>query len=429
LRWTNILIGRRGGTQPGDQGNREGLLSYLRDAVRDNLPYDRLAFELLTATGAAHAGQADFNGATNFLLSTWGDRHILATARSCRVFLGQQLRCVQCHDHHANDWQQERFWQLNAMFRQMRIEGSGEEIRLVNGDFRGESNGSGDGEIYYELPNGELKVAYPGFPDATSMSPRGGIVNADRRLALAEWLVRQDDLAAAFVNRMWGHFFGYGFVNPVDNMGPHNPPSHPELLDFLARQFAAHKYDTKRFLAWITLSEPFGLSSKTVDGHLADNPATGAPAFSRYYTRQLQPEEVYQSLLVMANTRFTSWADLVRDRQAFLGQVSERLKTDDGAERNSFDGGIGQSLLMMNGSLVHRALRRDPPSLLSRVIDADMPEEDKVEHLFLAAVSRKPTPRESQLAARMLEHADDIAVVLQDIWWALLNSNEFILDH
>ncbi len=311
----------------------------------------------------------------------------------------------------------------------MHVEGSGELTRLVNRDFTGESRGSGDGEIYFELPNGELKVAYPGFPDATAVSPGGRIADVDRRQALANWMVRQDDLAAAFVNRMWGHFFGFGFVNPVDDMGPHNPPSHPELLDFLAAQFAAHDYDMKRFFKWITLSEPFGLSSKMAGGNLEDTPNTGMPLFSRYYTRQLQPEEVYQSLLVVANTKFKSWTELAQDRQTWLGQVIRRMETDDGAERTSFDGGIGQSLIMMNGSLVRRAMREDEASLLSMVINADMSSQDKIEHLFLAAVSRKPTRRESQLARRMLEKRSHEPSVLQDIWWALLNSNEFILDH
>ena len=432
--WTNVLIGRRGGTDSSDPASRAGLEDFLRAAIREDQPYDATARELIAATGGGQPGAEDYNGAANFLLaSLTDDKAVLATDRTFRVFHGVQVRCIQCHAHPMNDhWSQQQYWELNSFFRQARVERSGGAARLVNRDFAGE--GAGDlqqAEIYFEMLNGLTVAAYPAFPGAAPLSASGRVSDFDRRAALATLITRDRQLSLAVVNRLWSHFHGFGFTRPIDDMGPHNAPSHPELLNHLADQFEAGGYRLRSLTRWIALSDSFSRSSQMSQTAAADSPESGGrPLFSRYYTRQLQPEAVYDSLLMVAQ------ADAPRDtvvqaRRDWLGQFAQPMGTDDGEEMSTFRGDVRQSIIIMNGPLMRRATSsQNPGSLLHRVVNSRLEVEDKIDHLFEAALARKPTRRErsavKQLQSRL---PGDEAQLLESIWWALLNSNEFILDH
>jgi hypothetical protein len=432
--WSNTLIGRSAAMEKDGLASAEGLQKYLRDAIQANKPYDKIVQELIAATGSGQPGAADFNGAANFLLASQNEDATLATARTSRIFLGQQLQCAQCHDHPFNDGrQQHQFWAMNAFFRQMAVEKNGNAARLVNRDFRGESGDVEEADVFFEQRNGQMKVAYPAFVDGTEI-PRSGLVSeVDRRAELARMIAASDDLSRAMINRTWAHFLGYGFTRPIDDMGAHNAPSHPEVLERLAKEFKAHGYNTKSLLRWVALSEPFGLSSKIQSNNLADAPQMGtAPLFSHYYTRQMQAEELYDSLIAASQIAKAggSQADQDKARLAWLGQFSQSLKTDEGDEEHSFNGTIPQSLMMLNGQLMQDAISSEHSALLKRVADSKMQPLEKIEHLFLAAVARKPVERELKVARQLIAtHDGDVNAALSDVWWALLNSNEFILDH
>ncbi|MEQ8785932.1 MAG: DUF1549 domain-containing protein [Pirellulaceae bacterium] len=428
FQFTNQLIGRSGGMKPGDIVQREELEDYLREAVHDDKPYDELAYELITATGSNRPDDENYNPAVNFLIANQGPRATLATARTSQVFLGKKLQCAQCHHHHSADWAQNKFWEMNAFFRQMQVETNKGAARIVNRDFEGET-GEGEADVYYEQINGEVRVAYPAFgPEPVSRS--GRLADANLREELAHRITATEDLARTQVNRLWAHFFGYGFTQPVDDMGPHNQPIHPQVLARLSREFAAHDYDLKEVVRWIALSQPFALSSKVQAENTADAPEYGdPPLFARYYTRQMQPEQVYQSLLVAAGAKPGGEAgDQEEARLAWLGQFTRSMGTDEGDETSSFDGAVGQSLVLMNGPLTRRVISKEDGGMLARLSESGLSPQDKVEHLFLAAVARRPNARELRLAESLLESHEQIEA-LQTIWWALLNSNEFILDH
>jgi len=438
LVWTNVLIGR---SNRDGMASRQGLVAYLRDALRSNRPYDQMARELITATGSATPGSDDFNGAVNFILANDNERRTLITAKTAQVFLGTHLQCVQCHNHPTNDMQQESFWQANSFFRQIGVErdaGSG-RVRVIDRDFPGEGrNDPGEALVYFERPNGQLKAAYPVLLDGTAAPHSGNVSEFNRRAAFAENVVQSSQFARVMVNRLWSHFLGQGFTRPIDDIGPHNPPSHPELIDRLAAEFKAHHYDARELIRWITLSEPFGLSSRITAGNERDAPELGdAPLFSRYYSRQMQVEEVVQSLELLASSatgdgkpgRTGPHGGLLA-RAEFFNQFSRNIGTDDGTEENTFNGGIPQSLFLMNGELTGRVMQMERGTMLHLVATSEMPTAQKIEHLFQASLSRKPTPRELQAAQALVEkNADRQLDALQDIWWALLNSNEFIVDH
>ncbi len=431
-RFANILVGRAGGMSGDSPIDRSALEGYLAGKFENNTPYNLLVQELLTATGTTSPGSESFNPATNFLVSMVDGDAKLATAKTCTAFLGQQLQCAECHNHPTTGWSQQQFWGLNAFFRQTKLAKDREsgQLAVMDQDFI-QSRDSDSGEVYYEQPNGLLKVAYPQFVDGTTIPRSGKVSEVDRRQELAQLIVNSDQFPKATVNRMWQHFFGVGFTQPVDDMGPHNPASHPELLDQLSEHFAESNFDLRRLMRWITLSQPYGLSSRQIDENLADNPDAGQQLFARYYSRQMEAEQLFHSLQMLAKSPAEGSSRIIAsvdDRHSWLGQVSQKMGDDEDSETSALDGGITQSLLMMNGGLMKQATDAQA-AVLKKVTASKMSSHDKVEHLFLAALSRRPTKQESSAISEILKTRKNEAAALQDIWWALLNSNEFILDH
>jgi hypothetical protein len=473
--WTNLLIGRTGGTERRSLTSRQGLETYLSGAFLANRPYDALVRELVTATGDAQPGADDFNGAVNFLLEKLDDGGVQATAKTAQLFLGMSVQCTQCHNHPFNDYRQNQFWELNAFFRQARVEreemaddAMRRQAALVDENFAGEGKTLGDSrdEIYlemrdgklvdrdraeveaaptfYELRNGQVAAAFPVFVDGTrlvdvlaeggnELGNSGRVTQVDRREELAKLLLASPQLKAAAVNRMWAHFFGYGFTTPVDDMGPHNAASHPELLELLAQQFRASGFDMKRLMRWIVLSEAYGLSSQTTKSNETDDPLLGKPPrFSHFYVRQMQPEQLYESLL--AATRADAGLKGF-DREAlkvqWLAQMNTAVGNDEGAESTTFNGSIPQALMMMNGDLVRRACATDADGFLARVAtDAEVSDREKIRYLYRAALARLPGDDETRVCNELLaSRGGNVVETLQDVWWALLNSGEFILVH
>ena len=426
--WTNVLVGRTGGAE-GSQASREGLHAYLRASLAENKPYSKLVTELLTATGANRPGAPQFNGAVNFLLAGLNDNATLATSRVSRVFLGQQLHCAECHNHPSQKWSQHQYWALNSFLRQTDVQREGDVVRLVAADFVNKDRVTKDGEVYYqESPTRLVKAAEPEFIDGTKIPSSGKLAVVDRRQELAKLVVNSREMPRALVNRLWSHFFGYGFTNPIDDMGPHSEPSHPELLDTLAGQFVAHDYDLKRAIRWMVLSDAFGRSSQIPGGGLADMPESGKtpPLFSRYYGRPLNAEEVRTSLLTASKLRKEAGiGGVVQARRDFLFQLDRG-----GSDAQSAEAGNMQSEYLLNSRLNRRVVSAQDDNRLKTLAGKDsLTLEQKIEHLFFAALSRKPTAGEQQAIAQILATAgNNQGAALEDIWWALINSNELVLD-
>ncbi len=432
--WTNMLIGRRGGMADNDMANREGLQQFLRRSLQGNKPYDQIVYELLSATGSNTPGSEQYNGAVNFLLACMGKDTSLATAKTSSIFLGQKLQCVQCHNHPFSEVAQQQFWEMDAFFSQMAVVRAPDTDAwtLVNQDYSSGQSGQPGGEVFYQQPDGQVKAAFPSFLGKGASSQSGEVQEFDRREELAQQVRYSEHLSRALVNRIWGHFFGYGFTSSVDEMGAHSPVSHPDLLGELAVQFEAHDYDMKSLLRWVSLSDAFSLSSRYSSSNLADTPEAGEiPSFSRYYTRSMQPEEVYQSLLLVAGVRRGDepFAEQQMAQRTWLGQFTRRMENDEAEESSSFAGDVHQSLVMMNGPLMQQATSPAQDGVLATVLESDLPLPGKVRHMFMAAISRRPTAEELKVVSMMVASAEDPAALLQDVWWALLNSNEFILDH
>jgi hypothetical protein len=466
--WTNILIGRNGGTEALRMRmiDRGSMQQSLRRALIRNMPYDRLVFEIVSASGVNspefEKEGVKYNGFVNFLTAKLEEKGAQATAKTSQIFLGTQVQCTQCHNHPFNEWKQNQFWELNAFFRQtkaLRKFGNGRDIdavELVNEDFAGEDRNTKEAVLFYELRNGLLKTAYPVFVDGAKASSNSGWVSdCDRRTELAKFIISSDMLGQAMVNRMWAHFLGYGFTKPIDDMGPHNPPSHPELLEGLAKDFLKSSYDTKQLIRWIVLSEPYALSSrfayaappsnakpgvKVAKATTAaarkpiDDPTLGEkPMFSHFYLRQMRAEELFNSLLVAtdAQNSKTDREEQEKKMREWLGQFVIAFGTDENDETTTFNGSIPQSLMMWNGDLIKQATNIEADSFLHRIAnDSSLTNQAKINQLYMAGLTRLPTKTELGLANELLtRRKGNAAAALQDVWWAVLNSNEFILNH
>ena len=435
--WTNMLIGRTGGNDNNSLISRDGMQKFLRDSFAREKPYDRMVFELVTATGTPAPEMEDFNGATNFLIMKVNEEDAaLATASTTKLFLGLQVQCTQCHNHPFNEWKQQKYWEMNAFFRQTRTlrNGPGGLPRLIDQDFAGESRNPEEADLFFELRNGLVKVAYPVFVDGTEISKSGYLEDVNRRQELAKLMMNSEFLEKTAVNRMWGHFLGYGFTKPVDDLGPHNIPSHPELLDYLGNEFRQSDFDLRSLIKWITLSRPYALSSKMTANNESDDPLLGEkPKFSHFYLRQMRAEELYESLLVASQAAQNrgSYEDQERLKNQWLQQFATAFGTDEGDETTTFNGTIPQVLMMFNGEMIKAATSKDRQGFLTKVAaDKKMDFNEKVNYLFKAGLSRKATRDEHKLAQQLVlarngNHLD----ALQDLWWVVLNSNEFIFNH
>lgn len=451
--WTNVLIGRAGGTERRSLTNREGMQKYLRDCFARNKPYNEMVDDLVTATGSNRPGDEDFNGAVNFLAMKVNDeKGTQATADTAKIFLGLQVQCTQCHNHPFNDWKQQKFWEFNAFFRQTRalaryVPGT-RDVRgseLVDQDFAGEGGTPATAEIYYELRNGLLKAAYPVFIDDTEIEKSGYVKEVNRRDKLGELIQQSDYLDMTVANRYWAHFFGYGFTKPIDDMGPHNPASHPALVEYLGKQVREHSYNLKELIRWITLSEAYSLSSRVTKSNEGDDPLLGeTPKFTHFYLRQMEAEELYESLLVATRAAETggSYEAQERSKSQWLGQFVMAFGTDDGGESTTFNGTIPQALMMFNGELIRNATDAKNGSFLWNLANSNLKPPQKIEYLFKAGLARRPTKDEVTVANKLfaaratsgnnkkrVNPAAAGIAALQDIWWAVLNSNEFIINH
>lgn len=461
--WGNKLVGRANNRG----GGRAALNRWLRQAFYTNMPYDQFVKELISAQGNSQE-----NGAVVFLASHLNDGAIPATSITSRLFLGRQVQCTQCHDHPFNDWKQAQFWGMNAFFRGTRRQGNAMNgVSLTDNpapetiDFERRSglmvttlrtffDGTRGGEK-------EFKVTIDPFKNVKGKDP-----DATPRQILADFMLdpKKPYIAETQVNRMWAHFFGFGFTKPVDDMGPHNTPSHPELLAYLAKQFQEAGYDNKRLIRWITGSEAYNLTSRSIKDNEYDNPVAGnLPLFTKMYLKQFRAAQLYDSLIIAtaADQANRNAQQAEAQRQTWLRQFVQTFGTDENDESSSFNGTIPQALLLMNGQLTNNALSGGRGSLIARVVnsvDGKLKDKDtpplksararqlaalraakargknvatKIETLFLVALSRKPTEAEMEAFNEVYQSSNyrDPMLGLQDVFWAVLNSNEFIINH
>lgn len=391
-----------------------GFENWIRKHLAANTPYDQMVRELLTASleqpndRTALVAQNQNASPSAYYVAKEFQAENLAAATS-RVFLGVKIECAQCHDHPFASWKRDQFWQTAAFFSGLR-----------------EQRGERSDRRQIAIP-GTGRTVQAMFLDGKSPEWKS---EKSSRETLADWMTSADNpfFARAAANRVWGQLLGVGVVDPVDDMGTDdNKPSHPELLDELARDFAAHKFDLKYLFRVVANTRTYQLSS--VGDRTQDDPRL----LARAPLRGLTPEQLWDS--VAEATRYSSPAGAANpfggppsNRGEFLAKFANQSEKATEAQTS-----ILQALTLMNGAVIAEATDLRRSELLSAVVDAPFLDTSaKIEALYLATLTRKPKDHETSRLLRYVEDARDAeerSQKLADVFWALLNSSEFILNH
>jgi hypothetical protein len=379
-------------------GNTRGPLeAWLRGEFRKNTPFDQVARAVLTAKGnATTAGPAAFY----FAVGNTPERVAEAVARG---LLGVRLGCAQCHNHPFTSWKREHFWGLAAFFA-----GTGAAPGQVNDTFTTKitpMNGNREFEAKF------LEGPAPQFPEG--VPPRA---------VLADWLATPKNrfFAANVVNRVWQDLCGGGLVSTIDDLDTLTTDERALILDGLAAKFAANGFDLRWLIEGICLSKAYQQESAA---------STGAGSAQRP-VRALSPDQVFAALdqaLMLKKGRMLSPRYTPEGRN-----LMARLEEARGSTPTDFQGGIPQALLLMNGPIVTKATTLEDSLTLRAVVEAPfLKETEKLDTLFLAAYSRLPRADERDRLLKVVRaKPDDPEARRQayaNIFWALLNSPEFIL--
>jgi hypothetical protein len=345
------------------------------------------------------------------LLAHMDQKGSTATAHVGRVFLGQRVKCAQCHTHADGEQQlaQSDFWQLNSFFRQVDFERGSKagEFALVDRDFDGEGDDPNDAEIYFESADGRLQVAYPVF-NGKAIPASGYVDDVNRRQELAKLITESSQFDQALVNHFWKTFFVYDL--------PSDHEKDDELVDVLASEFRTSGFSSKRLMRWMVLSDAFSLSSETLASIEIDSPEFGGMAlFSRYYQRTVKTEPVAAGLAT-ATKAFSDGS--VNARRAWYGSFGPQAKP-----ANSI---IAPELVAPGPEL--SVIRLDDREMIRRISTTkDLEFTGMVDHLFWATVTRNPTNREIKLANGIFDaNNKDSFAALEAIWLVLINSDEFV---
>jgi hypothetical protein len=407
------------------QGGFEG---WVKQQVVRNAGYDQMVRDLLTApVGGGVGALALFGNGDSTPLAFYSAKEFKAenlAAGTARVFLGVSVECAQCHHHPFADWKREQFWGFAAFFSGIRSQ------QLM--DFLLPAA---------EEPNkrelaipGTEKVVQAKFLDDTEpdWTPKRGT-----RATLAEWVTSADNpyFSRAAVNRLWAYFLGTGLIEPVDEMvGSASTPSHPELVDLLAKEFAAHKFDVKFLIRAITSTRAYQRTSARA--HKSQDDPT---LFARMPLRGLTAEQLFDSVALATGYRDSGGGDdllsgiLGGNRSARSEFLTKFTASERAVEAQT---SILQALTFMNGKVIADATSLRRSETLAAVVDAPFASTaERLETLYLATLSRRPSAKELDRAVRFVRDAMKDASpaaygdALSDVFWALLNSAEFRLNH
>ena len=429
-KWSDVLLVS---TRKLPQQSVWAFYQFIRQSVADNKPWDRFARDILTAQGSTLR-----NGAANYFVL---HRDVTDLTESTAVtFLGMSVTCCRCHNHPLEKWTQDQYWSLANLFSR---------VGLKNGERPGEVSVQSrpDGEV----PHPRRGVAMP--PTPLDYKPLPADSRLDRRRYFADWLTSPDNpyFAKALVNRVWRNFMGRGLVEAEDDLRQTNPPTNAELFDALAHDFIKHRYDVKHLIRTVMRSAAYQRSARPSPGNAADD-----RFYSRYLVRRLSAEVILDAYAQVTGvpTPFTqvsvgssggtsptsmyppgTRALQLPDSQLvspFLDAFGrpERLQTCS-CERQQ-DSSVGQALHLNNGRTLNDKLRAKT-SRVEAWLKEKVGDEEAVRRVYLLALSRPPTEAElKKFKALLAEAAQDRQSsrreALEDLFWAVLTSKEFIFN-
>ena len=393
----------------GEQG-AVGLRKWIRDAVADNMPYDKFVYTILTGSGSTLANPP---AAYYKVLREPGP----AMENTTQLFLAIRFNCNKCHDHPFERWTQDQYYQLAAFFARVG--------RQEDPKFKGQKITSGDingatplVELISDLNAGEVKhdrtgrVTAPQFPFGhAALTP----ANTSRRDQLANWIIAKENpyFAKSYVNRLWSYLFGVGIIEPVDDIRAGNPPSNPKLLNRLTQEFVAAGFNSRKILQDICKSRVYQHSIAT-NGWNKDDDINYSHAMARRLPAEVLYDTIYRSS--GAPTRLPGLPVGARAAQlldstvevpsGFLGLFGKPPRESACECERSATMMLGPVLNMVNGPIVADALK-DPANRLYRITATAKDDAQVVEELFLAILCRFPTKDELEKGVKALHQSQD----------------------
>ncbi len=415
-KWADLLQVNR--KKLGDKASW-AFLRWIETAISTNMPYDRFVRDVITARGSSYDSPA-----VNYYRAA--REPSVALENATQLFLGVRFSCNKCHDHPFEKWTQNQYYGMAAFWGRVGVKPGPRPMEQVLFD-------RGGGEVIHPKDGRVMPPSFPyefehGAGDKAKMSQ-------SRREELADWLTAPENpyFARSLVNRVWSYFLGRGIIDPVDDIRSSNPPSNPELLDALEKDFIAHGFDVRHLMRTIAGSRTYQASIATNEWNADDT-----VNFAHASVRRLTAEQLYDAIDLAAG-RKPKFADVpsgfranqLPDSQVASGGFLDLFgrparETPCECERSS-EVSLGQALNLVNGPTISDALV-DPDGRIARLLKKPISDEALAEEIYLAALSRFPHPDEMARAVDYLGHSPSKMEGAQDLLWALINSPAFLFN-
>ncbi len=414
VKWGDLLRNQRKGQRDHQRGTY-AFHAWIRNALATNMPYDRFVRGIIAAQGTVdqHPPVIWYRTVRNLTHQT---------NDTAQLFLGTRINCAQCHNHPYEKWTQNDYYSFQAFFARV---------------------GRKSGEIAQEpaifvQPTGQVR--HPGTGKV--MEPRGldgpevkvG-EDEDPRQELVNWMASPDNpfFARALANRLWGHFMGRGLVEPIDDIRVTNPPSNPELLDALARDFVANQFDLKHLIRTIMNSGVYQLSSEPTPGNAHDR-----QNYARVYPRRLLAEVMLDAICQVTGTsqetdslpKGTRMIQLPDEsiRSYFLDVFGRPMRETACECERPREANLAQALQLLNSNDMQEKIAA-PAGRLAGMLKAKATDTEIAEELYLAALGRPPRDDERKAVLGYVAKQTDRKVGFEDLLWAIVNTKEFLFNH
>ena len=385
---------------------------WIRTQFEDGETIDAIAAKLLTATGSL------FDNPETTWFQTDQDPLKLAE-NAAQVFIGARIQCAQCHNHPFDRWTMDDYYSFAAFFAPV--------SRKRMEDPRDRYIYAGGGKTKHPVSGAVMKPKYLGGPLAET-------VGNDHRDELAAWLTAPENpwFAKNIANITWAHFFGRGVVEPVDDVRVSNPPSNGPLLDALAEKLVEYQFDASKLVRDICNSRAWQSSASTTTENEND-----LSHFSHTIPRQIQAEVLLDMVSQVTETtdkfkgmtagqRAVEIAD-GKTSNLFLDTFGRSMRETVCSCETETSPGLTQSLHLLNGDTLKAKISGG--RLVQKLVQQKRSNAEILNELFLRALQRHPTPAELSELSTEIAAADDRRQILEDVFWAILNSREFVLNH
>ncbi|HTL29226.1 MAG TPA: DUF1549 and DUF1553 domain-containing protein [Tepidisphaeraceae bacterium] len=387
---------------------------WLKDQLTKNVPINLIVKQLISSTGGTFK-----NPPTNYYQTE--NETLKVAENTAQIFAGIRMQCAQCHNHPFDRWTMNDYYGFASFFTQIgrKPAEDARETVIFN---------SGGGEVNHPLTGKPVPAKFLGGAVAD-------VNGKDRRAVLAEWLTSPDNpyFSRNIANLTWAQFFGKGIVEPVDDVRVSNPPSNPQLLDELAKKLVEYNYDLKKLVRDICLSRTYQLASTSNATNEGDS-----RSFSHASVRRIRAEVLLDCIseVTEAKEKFRGLPLGARAVQIADGRTNNYfLRTFGRATRETvcscevkMEPNLSQALHLLNGATVQKKI--ETGGVIKRLLAAKKTPQQITEELYLRSFARKPTKEETaKIDAALAESPNDPAGVLTDLFWALLNSKEFIFTH